>query len=40
MKARELQLEIAAGKYDDLLLDIYVDEAKITYQKQWSYVKI
>lgn len=34
MKARELQLEIAAGKYDDLLLDIYVDEAKITYQKQ------
>ena len=34
MEARELQLEIAAGKYDDLLLDIYVDEAKITYQKQ------
>ena len=34
MKTRELQLEIAAGKYDDLLLDIYVDEAKITYQKQ------
>ena len=34
MEARELQLEIATGKYDDLLLDIYVDEAKITYQKQ------
>ena len=34
MEARELQLEIADGKYDELLLDIYVDEAKITYQKQ------
>ncbi len=33
MEARELQFEIAAGKYDDLLLDIYVDEAKI---KDWN----
>ena len=38
MEAKTLISEIENGKYDELLLDIYVDGSKISYQKQ-RYIK-
>ena len=38
MQAKELSAKIEEGKYDDLLLDIYIDEDKVDYQRK-RYVK-
>ena len=34
METRRIISEIENGNYDNLVLDIYVDEDKISYQKQ------
>lgn len=34
MNAKALITDIKKGKYDELLLDVYVDEKRIPYQKQ------
>lgn len=34
METRRIISEIENGNYDNLFLDIYVDEDKISYQKQ------
>ena len=34
MDAKEISIKIEEGKYDELLLDIYIDETKLLYQKE------
>ena len=34
MEAKELIAKIESGDYNDTILDIYVDEGKVEYQRQ------